>query len=270
MAAIGAELKKEREARGISLADIAASTKIGRRYLEALEEDRLKDLQGSFFTKGTIRAYAKALGLDDQDVLRRYAEAGVFGRTEEPRILRAVAGPSRLRAIVFAVLAIIAVIILTIVISAVLKPKSAPTPATIKETPLPESRLLIPPPPTETTAAPGVTQPATTVPPATAPASPPVETKGLVLDLEMTHETWIQVDSDGRRVLEGLLPPGFRTRVSAVSEILMNLGNAGGVICVINGKKGRSYGGLGAVVRNIRITPENLQEHLAPTEGRNE
>ncbi|MDH4198202.1 MAG: DUF4115 domain-containing protein [Candidatus Aminicenantes bacterium] len=260
MANIGAELKREREARGISLADIAASTKIGRRYLEALEEDRLKDLQGLFFMKGTIRAYAKAVGLDDQEVLRRYAEAGIFGRNEAPGIPIAVAGPSRLRAVVLAVLAIIAVAVLTVIISILLKPEPPAAPATIKETPLPESRLVIPPPPADLVAAPEATE----------PASPAVETKALVLDLEMTHETWIQVDADGTRVLDGLMQAGFRTRITAETEILMILGNAGGLVCLLNGKKVRSFGGLGAVVKNIRITPENLREHLAPDEGRNE
>ncbi len=260
MTAIGEELKKEREARGISLADIAASTKIGRRYLEALEEDRLKDLQGAFFTKGIIRAYAKAVGLDDQDVLRRYAEAGLFGRSEEPKVLKPVSGPSRVRAVVFAVLAVLAVVILTLVISQILKPKAALVPESIKETPLPETRPILPPPPGDLSAA----------PPETGPAAPAVQTEGIVLDLEMTHETWLQVYADGTLVVNGLMPPGFRTQVKAVSEVLMHLGNAGGLTTLINGKAGRSYGGLGVVVKNILITPENLRDHLAPDEERNE
>ena len=258
MATIGAELKRERETRGISLADVAASTKIGRRYLEALEEDRLKDLQGLFFMKGTIRAYAKAVGLDDQDVLRRYAEAGFFGRGEEPKVLKVAAGPSRVWPVLYTVLAVTAVALLTIGIAKLLKPSPAAAPATIKETPLAETRLVISPPPADLAAAPAKTE----------PAPPAVETKALVLDLEMTHETWIQVDADGRRVLDGLMQAGFRTRVTAVTEILITLGNAGGLACLLNGKKVRSFGGPGAVVKNIRITPENLGEYLAPDESR--
>jgi len=270
MAAIGAELKREREARGIALADIAASTKIGRRYLEALEADRLEDLQGSFFAKGTIRAYAKALGLDDQEVMRRYAEAGLFGRREEPGILKTVAGPSRAWSAFLAVLAIIAVVLLTIGISKLLKSKP-PVAPTIKETPLPAGRSVMLPPPADVAAAPDATTsaPAPAEQAATVPAAPAVQTDGLVLDLELTQETWIQLDADGRRVLDGLLPAGFRFRITAAAEILMNLGNAGGLTFVLNGKKGRSYGGFGAVVKNIRITPENLREHFAPDEKRN-
>ena len=269
MRAIGAELKKEREARGISLADIAASTKIGRRYFEALEEDRLEDLQGSFFAKGTIRAYAKAIGLDDQEVMRRYAEAGYFGHREEPTVLKAVAGPSRVHSVVFAVLAIIAVALLTIGISKLLKTKPAPAAPAVVETPLSAARPVVMPPPADAATSPGQETPAPTGQAATAPASPAAPTTGLVLDLELTHDTWIQVDADGRRVLDGLLPAGFRFRVTASAEILMNLGNAGGLSFLLNGKKGRSYGPLGSVVKGIRITPETIRDHLAPDEGRN-
>jgi len=272
MRAIGAELKKEREARGVSLADIAASTKIGRRYFEALEEDRLEDLQGSFFAKGTIRAYAKAIGLDDQEVMRRYAEAGFFGLREEPKVLKAVAGPSRVHSVGFAVLAIIAVALLTIGISKLLKPKPAPAAPTVVETPLSAARPVVMPPPADAATAPGPAIQATQAPEgqaATTPAAPAAPTTGLVLDLELTHDTWIQIDADGRRVLDGLLPAGFRFRVTAGAEILMNLGNAGGLSFLLNGKKGRSYGRLGDVVKGIRITPETIRDHLAPDEGRN-
>jgi cytoskeletal protein RodZ len=271
MRAIGAELKKEREARGVSLADIAASTKIGRRYFEALEEDRLEDLQGSFFAKGTIRAYAKAIGLDDQEVMRRYAEAGFFGRPEEPMTLKTVAGPSRSHSVLFTVLAIIAVALLTIGISKLLKPSPSPPAApTIAETPLSAARPVVLPPPADAAAAPGPTAAAPAGQAATEQAAPTAATAGLVLELELIHETWIQVDADGRRVLDGLLPAGFRFRVTAGTEILMNLGNAGGLSFLLNGKKGRSYGPLGAVVKGIRITPENVRDHLAPEEGRND
>ena len=74
MATLGKTLAKEREQRGISLEEIAESTKINIRFLRNLEEDKLDLLPGKFFTRGIIRTYAKYVGLDENDVLLKYHE----------------------------------------------------------------------------------------------------------------------------------------------------------------------------------------------------
>ncbi len=78
MTSPGQELKQDREARGISLKAVADTTRISRRYLEAVESDRLDLLPGGFFIKGILRAYAGAVGLDEAAVLERYRRAGVL------------------------------------------------------------------------------------------------------------------------------------------------------------------------------------------------
>ncbi len=82
MTSIGQRLREEREARNISLEEIASATKIVPRYLEALESDRLDLMPGGFFIKGIIRAYAKAVGLDPVEVLGRYRDAGLLEPAE--------------------------------------------------------------------------------------------------------------------------------------------------------------------------------------------
>jgi cytoskeleton protein RodZ len=79
MASLGQALRDEREARNISIEEIATTTKIGARYLEALEADRLDLMPGGFFVRGIIRTYAKAVGLDPEEVLDRYKAAGLLG-----------------------------------------------------------------------------------------------------------------------------------------------------------------------------------------------
>ena len=74
MASLGHELKRERELRGISLQEIADTTKISMRFLQALEEDKLDILPGEFFIKNIISAYAKTLGLEKDPVLNKYYE----------------------------------------------------------------------------------------------------------------------------------------------------------------------------------------------------
>jgi cytoskeleton protein RodZ len=78
MASLGQALREEREARNISIEEIASATKIVHRYLEALEADRLDQMPGGFFIRGIIRTYAKSVGLDPEEVLSRYKAAGLL------------------------------------------------------------------------------------------------------------------------------------------------------------------------------------------------
>lgn len=85
MASLGQELKEAREARNISIEEIASATKIVTRYLEALEADRLDIMPGEFFIKGIIRTYALSVGLNPEEVLAKYKAAGIVGEPERKR-----------------------------------------------------------------------------------------------------------------------------------------------------------------------------------------
>jgi cytoskeleton protein RodZ len=71
----GEKLKLEREKRKITLEQIASSTKIGARMLQALEEDRFNQLPGGIFNKGFVRAYSRFVGLDEDQTVAEYLEA---------------------------------------------------------------------------------------------------------------------------------------------------------------------------------------------------
>lgn len=87
MASLGQALKEEREARNISIEEIASATKIVPRYIEALENDRFDLMPGGFFVKAIIRTYARAVGLNEDDVLAKYRAAGALGEPERKRPL---------------------------------------------------------------------------------------------------------------------------------------------------------------------------------------
>ena len=87
MASLGQALREEREARNISIEEIAAATKIVPRYIEALENDRFDIMPGGFFVKAIIRTYAKAIGLNEDEVVARYRASGVIGEPERKRPL---------------------------------------------------------------------------------------------------------------------------------------------------------------------------------------
>lgn len=72
MASFGDELRREREVRGIKLAEISNATRINIKFLEALEANRFEDIPGGVLTKGIIKAYAKHLGIDEEETLNAY------------------------------------------------------------------------------------------------------------------------------------------------------------------------------------------------------
>jgi len=68
---LGADLRRLRESRGISLREIAVSSKIGLRFLEYIEEDRFGLLPPAVYLRGFLLEYARVLGVDP----RRMADA---------------------------------------------------------------------------------------------------------------------------------------------------------------------------------------------------
>ncbi|HLG16271.1 MAG TPA: RodZ domain-containing protein [Blastocatellia bacterium] len=72
MPTLGEELRRRREERGISLTDISEATKIGTRFLKAIETDKFSVLPGGIFTRSFIRAYAKHIGMSEDEAIALY------------------------------------------------------------------------------------------------------------------------------------------------------------------------------------------------------
>ncbi len=79
MKGIGVILKKEREAKKITLEQVEEATKIRRKYLEAIEEEDFAVLPGEVYVKGFVATYLKYLGIKD-----RADVAAVMKPKEEP------------------------------------------------------------------------------------------------------------------------------------------------------------------------------------------
>ncbi|MEO8724538.1 MAG: helix-turn-helix transcriptional regulator [Acidobacteriaceae bacterium] len=81
-------MRSERERRKLSLSTIAAATKIGTHYLQAIEEEELEKLPGGIFNKGFVRAYAQYLRMDEVPLI-----ADLVAKSEPPRpVLEAPSG----------------------------------------------------------------------------------------------------------------------------------------------------------------------------------
>jgi cytoskeleton protein RodZ len=74
MPAVGAYLRELRERQGVSLDEIARSTRVLHHYLEALESDDLASLPAPVFAKGFIRAYCQTLGVPADEAIALYEQ----------------------------------------------------------------------------------------------------------------------------------------------------------------------------------------------------
>jgi cytoskeletal protein RodZ len=75
MGNFGEDLRMERLSRGIALEQITAVTKISQRHLVALEQERFRLLPGGILSKGIVRGYTGAIGLDQQAWTERFLKA---------------------------------------------------------------------------------------------------------------------------------------------------------------------------------------------------
>jgi cytoskeleton protein RodZ len=75
-ARVGGELRAVRERLGWRLSDVAAELRIRLPYLEAIERGELSALPGAAYQTGFVRTYSQALGLDGDEILRRFRAEG--------------------------------------------------------------------------------------------------------------------------------------------------------------------------------------------------
>lgn len=254
MASIGQELKRERELRGISLKEIADSTKINIRFLRALEEDRFDMLPEKFFTRGIIRTYANYIGLEEQSVLNTYLEGlqakekhlGPEENKKPEAIVDNESHPDKKKNIFFFMLTLLVILALTVILYIVFQKdeESPPSSSEIQSLPVkPQEKSL-------------------TLPPSTEEESE-IEPEDLTLDFIVQQETWIEVFADQEMLDSGIKYPGERLQYKARKEFLIHLGNAGGIAFTINGLEGIELGEPGAVRRDISITMDNYPDFIA-------
>lgn len=70
---LGEKLRQAREARGISVSEVAEQTRISALYIKSIEEDDYRTLPGGIFNKGFVKSYARYVGIDEQEALQDYA-----------------------------------------------------------------------------------------------------------------------------------------------------------------------------------------------------
>jgi cytoskeleton protein RodZ len=285
LASFGEKLKQEREKRKITLEQISVSTKIGTRMLQALEEDKFNQLPGGIFNKGFVRAYARAINLDEDQAVADYLQASgdaqpvsteIVAREGEDtardnaeHIRRLEASVAPLRQLPWG---LFAAVLLVVALGLFLwshhrhgqekdkekeaaRPAAADKPAsTSAGTQAAGSRTANSPSPSRTAkAVPGGTHEAATqsiVPPVAAPANAAATDESqlaLVVVVHAREESWIAITADGNSHSSEILAAGEGRTARANKKIIIKVGNAGGVDVRFNGKKINLAGEAGEV-----------------------
>lgn len=131
---VGDYLKNARIARGMSMEEVARATRIPLSTVDEIEADRFDDLPGEVFTRGFLRAYARAVAVPADEVLSRYsASRRVTEVTALP--LSAPQRNSSGRRFGVAIAFVLLLILFTLGLSVILKPRNREAPKELSGAP---------------------------------------------------------------------------------------------------------------------------------------
>jgi len=274
----GARLRQAREARGITLRQIATSTKISLVSLEGLERNDISKLPGGIFVRAFVRSYAQQVGLDPDETVRAFLaafdEEGLAAGTP-PALLppKGDAEESGFEGRRRAAGAVLKLLLVSLPLGAallyfstrggpVVPPEEIPARPAVAEPPVPAPT---PAPDTEASIqARGEQEAAVPVPQAVAPERTPEPAPaagGILVELAPTRTCWVSLTVDGALVIERVMDPGERLSRRVFTEAVVQVGDAGAFAFNVNGRPGRSLGGAGQV-RTVRITPDTFESLL--------
>lgn len=272
MAGFGERLRRERELRGIKLEEIAESTKIGVRYLRALEEEDLGKLPGGIFSKGFVRAYARYLGIDEEEAIADFVHVAGDSETAlpEPMALPEKPQVETHYSKWWLVLAVLALIAVGYYYGR--KPRVTPPPARAVVPQVVPQQLA--PPATTSVTAPAAPPPGTVattagattasgtgagVKTAAPPPSTPAPAAKVVVELHSTRPAWVQWSVDDGPTQDAVFPANAQKRLEGNARVKLKVGDAGAVELTYNGKT-MSPLGKDKEVKTLTFTPEGMQE----------
>jgi cytoskeleton protein RodZ len=242
---IGERLRQAREAKGLSLDDVANQTRIPVRHLQHIEREEWDALPAITYCIGFVRSYANAIGLDGSEMGRELRDrlGGVRTRAPAPEYYQP-ADPSRVPprslAIIAAIVAVVAIIVYLVWRSS-LDNADSPSAVTV---PVPEA-------------------PAPRQPQPNAGAQPlqPQSVAGQPVTLVATEDVWLRIDDagGGPAIFQGTFTPGQRFLVPATARQPVLRTGRPQVLRVVVGQN--DLGPLEPVERtvsNVSLRPEDV------------
>jgi transcriptional regulator with XRE-family HTH domain len=238
---IGEQLRRAREAKGMSLDDVASRTRIPIRHLQNLEREEWDALPAATYAVGFTRNYANAIGLDGATLARELREqiGGPSHRAAAPEYY-AQADPARVppKSLIFVV------IFVAILVIAYLLWRST----------LDEGTSAVPPLdiPVEQAPAPAPAQPAAPTPQAAA---------GQPVTLVATGETWLRITEgpDGPTIFSGTMVASDRYQLPASAQHpVIRTGRPQNLRALVGASDLGPLAPTEVTIQNVSLRPEDL------------
>ena len=276
MPSFGEKLKQEREKRNITLEQISVSTKIGTRMLQALEEDKFNQLPGGIFNKGFVRAYSRAVGLDEDQAVADYLQASGdappvsteiapredHAQENAERVARLEANNEPPRQLPWGLFAV-GLLLIALALSFWNRRRQETTREPLRPSPM-AAKSPVPAPPSTTlsTDDPGkATSNSESPAPAQNSAAPSTPSEAAQSEFQVKihtrEQSWISTTIDGHEDVTETLDAGSKRTFRGHKEIIVKFGNAGGVELRFNGKK-IDIGGESGEVKTVTFGPRGV------------
>lgn len=243
---LGEQLKRRREELGLTLAEISETTRIGTRFLKAIETEDFKVLPEGIYARSFVRTYARYVKMDEDEALRLFhekigeenpAEVVVAPVDDNSFVYREPSGSFWSATAVAGVLALVLCgggYILWRQAN-----KTAEAPAVVATT----------------TKAPAVAAPAAVA------VQQPVSTaseadEALMVSIQASDECWISFTADDGKRMQMMLKQGDLQQIQANAQIDLSIGNTQAVSIRINGRDAHLPADTGVVLKKLTITPE--------------
>jgi cytoskeletal protein RodZ len=263
---ITAELRRAREAAGLSLADVADATLINVRFLGEIDEGRFDFLPQSY-VRAFLREYAATVGLAPDDLLRRYDAAAAPQTAPSPSPVAAVLTPPQVQThppvperaaslqvsprVAPIALTAVGVLALVVILWNALTPDQKTQPG---EIPFDDVRAEHERAARTDTMTAGA---------AVAAAAP--RTDSLTLTAAALDSVWLQIRIDEGPVRTLILRKGSKTTWKAATRFTLTLGNAGGAEFTLNSRALGRLGAPGTVLRALELSHATLKGPAVPS-----
>ena len=258
----GAKLRAARERRGVSLRQVAASTKISVAALKALESNDLKYLPEGIFTRSFVRSFASEVGLDPEEAVREFlaqstAERMLTGSVyvDDSEDYGQYLNQQRVaRTALWIILLSVSIAVLLVFLGwGGESEESASSAAPVLN---------------ERSAEVDVGLEGVATPPSPSVADPLAAKQGvavgpLTIEIHPRGQCWVSLTVDGERMFSRVMEPGEREAREAEREVVINIGDAGAFDYSINHQRGRALGRDGEVV-TARIDRDNYLSFVSP------
>ena len=236
-------LRQAREAKGLSCRQLAETTKLSARTIEALEDDRLSALPEGIYRRAIIRSVASEVGLNPDQLLREFSAAHPQDLPATASVIVATHEPSR--SLQKAVAFVGAVLPLLAGVAYFGWPSSRATEVTAIVEAVPAPAALRP----EILPAGGFTAAAVALP------------RPVVVTLTLSSRCQLWIVADVREVLGRTVEQGESFPIELGDELWLLGDNASAVQFSINGQAGRLLGVPGEVL-SVRIGRDDYEDFL--------